>query len=686
MDVIVKLQHKLYSTMKFNILLLTLVSFVLLSGLVSAEANVFVDQIAGNTTSVAPGASPQISFVIKNAFNLDLEDVKIVLPSLSAGSWDPSVKIGSTTAQISNGQVTIPGKIVAGTAANPTASPLITLTLKVLPQAAPGASVGTLDIQGKYSISGSSATIQGVRVSVTVTSSPSLSFVQIGSTLSSTVSSTKIALNNTGNIALTNIVFNLSGDLNFTLSSGAIPLLAAGTISSPIDINADLSRLHFGENTATVTARSAEGTSATNTYSIRKSFCSSGVRSTNLTLRNVDIVEYNEKADTWKPGDGITLEAEVKSNVPDSDDIVIEMALFDEQGNDVTGDLTFVSKDKEQVDVGNIGDDSETATFEFRVPADMDKGNYRLAVKAFSDSEGEDKVCNDISGDFGSNLYFKPIKIENEKEEGRYIVFDNARTTPNQATCGDSVALTTDVFNIGTKKQERTRVNLVNRELGINQQFEIKKTMNVGDKQKGVSFIFTLPRNAADKTYNLELTADYNYDKGQDEYDISSETSTDVPLKVFGCTPSVADASSKKADITANVESEVAAGKDVVIKSTLRNVGNATTKYALVIKNVDSWATIKEVSFDKIIELAPGQSKDITFILVAKDTAKGVQSLLIEAVSDRATDSKTFTVTFPETKAAGLNLGGNTLLWIIGAVNVVLLIIIVLVAIKLSRR
>ncbi len=670
--------------MKFNITLLVLASLLLAIGFASADsANVYVDQVTNNVSTVTVGNSVVMTFVLKNTFNQDLENIKFNLPTnlQSIGSFE-SAKIGTGTVQVSNNQVLYIGKVSSGTSSN-----VIALTFKVNSNAVVGKHNGLVNIAAIYGTSGSVVTIAPLSFSlnvVPVTPNPALSIVQLSPALSYKVSSTKIALNNTGNILLSNIVFNITGSLNVTISSGTIQNLAAGIIGTALDVNTDLSKLNFGENSATITARASDGTSANVGYNIRKTFCSNGQISTNLTIKNADITEYNEKIDTWKPADKITFEVEVKSNVRDSDNIVIEMGFFNENGVNVVDDLVFTNKDKEQADIGNIGDGSETATFEFRVPADMEKGNYRLAVKTYSDDEGEEKVCNDNAADFGSSSYFKPIKVENEKEEGRYILFDNMRTTPTQAICGDPVVLTTDVYNIGTKKQDQVRVNLFNRELGVNQKFEIKKDLNVGDKQKGVSFTFVVPKNAIDKSYNLELSADYNFDKSQDEYDLSSDSNTNVPLKIFGCTPAAIDTTGKRAEIVASVDSEVVSGKNVVIKSTIRNLGNTTAKYALGVKGIDSWATLSESSA-RIIDLAPGQSKEVTFTLSTKAEIKGEQTLTIEAVSDR-TDTKTFSVTFPESTSKGFDFGGNTLLWVVGIMNVVLLILIILVAVRISRR
>mgnify|MGYP001585072054 CR=1 FL=1 len=246
------------------------------------------------------------------------------------------------------------------------------------------------------------------------------------------------------------------------------------------------------------------------------------------------------------------------------------------------------------------------------------------------------------------------------------------------------------MFNIGNKNQDRVLVSVYNKELGVDQSFVINK-LNKESKEKKTSFSFAIPRNAQDKTYNIELNADYDYDKVNDEYKHSLDTTEKVPLKVFGCVPSLNVAAGVKAQISAAITSEVVAGKDVVIKATIQNAGNTTTTYALGVKGIDSWATLSDVSVGgtstRTLSLTPGQSKDVTFTLATKDTITGEQSLVIEAISDRS-DSKTFSVTFPQAKSgfSGLNFGNNTLLWVVGIMNVVLLILIILVAVRISRR
>ncbi|MBM3232686.1 putative S-layer protein [Candidatus Pacearchaeota archaeon] len=670
--------------MKKNTIFLALVSLILMLGFASASAaNVYADQVAGNVTNGAPGATYTVSLVIKNTFNQDLEDVRITLPALQQGLWT-SAKSGNNNIQIANNQVDLPGKITSGLS-----SPVVTLVFTTNPSAVPATMTGSISFRGTYGTSGSSATIPNLPLRFTVNSAPSLTISQSTPALSKSIMSTKIVLNNTGNVPLTNIILNVTGGLPLTVTPANFASLAEKTISAQIDVTTDMAKFKFGENVGTITATSAEGATANIGYNIRKTFCSVGQVSSNLTLKNVDITEYNEDDDTWKPADRITLEVEVKANTVDSvDDVVVELGFFNEAGVNVVDDLIFVGKADEEVDLGDIDDDDEEiAKFEFRVPADMSKGNYKLAVKAYSDNEGESKVCVDTAGDFGSTFFYKPIKIENEKDEGRFVIFDNIKINPAEATCGDTVALTTDVFNIGTKRQDQVKVNLFNKELGLDKSFEIKKDLDVGDKQKGISFSFIVPKTAADKKYNLELTADYDYDDDQNEYDVSSDESTDVALKVFGCNPTTVNGAgtpTAKAEIVAAVDSEVAVGKNVVIKATIKNVGNNTNTYALGVSGIDSWAKLTDAS-SRTVTLAPGQSRDVSFTLTPNADVKGEQKLVVEAISDR-TDSKTYSVTFPESKSTGINLGGNTLLWIVGIMNVVLLILIILVAIRISRR
>jgi hypothetical protein len=135
----------------------------------------------------------------------------------------------------------------------------------------------------------------------------------------------------------------------------------------------------------------------------------------------------------------------------------------------------------------------------------------------------------------------------------------------------------------------------------------------------------------------------------------------------------------------------VEAGKNVVVKAKITNTGSQRDTYVLDSTGYDSWATLDSIS-ERLFTISPGESKDVTFTFKAKSDAAGAQKFTIGSLSSQTNTKQTreFSVEFPaKTSSSGslsLSLGNNTLLWVIGAVNLILIILIIIVAVRVSRR
>jgi uncharacterized membrane protein len=82
--------------------------------------------------------------------------------------------------------------------------------------------------------------------------------------------------------------------------------------------------------------------------------------------------------------------------------------------------------------------------------------------------------------------------------------------------------------------------------------------------------------------------------------------------------------------------------------------------------------------------LNAGESKDIVFTFDVADDASGTNSFVIEVQSGDKQESRTVSVAV-EGKS-GFSFAGNSMIWIIGAINVILIILIIVVAVSISRR
>lgn len=489
---------------------------------------------------------------------------------------------------------------------------------------------------------------------------------------------------NNGNTILNNINVSSSGSLSLIFSETSFSL-APGS-SKNIDVSSlSLNNLTFGSTSSTVTVKDNSQTAAqaSTSFSISNSFCKNGSIGGKLILDGVDISSTGDDDTDWMPLDTITVEVQVQNDGNDDvKDINVQLGLYDSSGKNKVGDLDFVNTDEETINLRTIKDgDDDTATFEFKVPADMNTGNYKLSIKAYSDKTGENSECIDYSSELDSNTY-QEVSVNEQDDEGMFIAFDNIELNPTEATCGDTVAMRLDVFNVGTDEQDQVRITLTNKELGISLSQEIRNNMQQGDKES-ISFLFTVPQNLATKTYKLALDSEYDYKNGV--YRQDSDDSTEVQLKAIGCGST--SPTQRVASISASLDSEAKAGKEMTVTSKITNIGSNSTTFIIDVSGYEDWAELKDVS-DRLVTLNAGQSKEVTLTFTVNSDAAGEQDFKITATSGNNSEERTVSVDVAKSSIfSGMSLGGsNSLIWIIAIINIVLILLIIIVAIRIARR
>ncbi len=501
------------------------------------------------------------------------------------------------------------------------------------------------------------------------------------------------------NIALTvsNIV---SGSDQVTLSISPTQINNLGVDSSAtatIRATSISDDLEFGSYTATLRATGTNVSSGTQISSINKtitffkSFCTDGEIGTSdleLSIEEVDISSDGDEDEEWKPTDRITVDVNVENTGNDDlNDVFVELGLFDSSGDNIISDLDFFNTDEEEIDMGDLNDgDDDTVTFEFRVPADVDEGDYKLVVKAYSDDEGESDVCTDTSSDLDNN-FFQTIDITAEDDEGKFIAFDNIETSPSEATCGDSVTLTADVFNVGDEDQDQVKANLDIDELNIHLSSELRQGLDQGD-DRPVSFTFTIPQNARDRTYSMDLSAEYDYRSGT--YREESDEAESFALTVLGCSvqppANNGSTSGRIASISASLDSDAQPGEEMVVRTTITNLMSTNADFVIDASGYESWADLDSIS-SRLVTIAPGANREVTLTFNVDEDAEGENSFVIRVQSGDRVETREVAVTFDDNGSGkGVDLGDNTLIWIIAGINVVLIIIIIIVAVSVSRR
>ena len=455
----------------------------------------------------------------------------------------------------------------------------------------------------------------------------------------------------------------------------------------------------YGEHSLAYTLTdNINGTEEELTLNFVNSFCSDGsIGYEDLEISRFKIENNGEDDEIWRPLDTVQIEVRFENDGQDLDDVIIELGLFEDGSNtNIAGDLDWISSDEEEYGAGNVDEDEQvTHTFEFFMdPAeiDVDISNYILAVKAYPEGE-EDTACVDFAeglGEFGDSEYFADIEIEFQDDDEQMVIVDDSKfTVPIAAQCGDMVTLMADVWNVGNDDEialDKTKVTLFNSELGLNLEEFVNGDLDIGEKE-GVTFSFEVPKGITEKTYNLIMETFYDYDEDDDTYGESSEDTFTAQLKVEGNCEIVGQAT-----VTANLETEtVTAGGQAIVRATITNPGSETAEYVLNAAGYTTWAdavTLDSTEFS----LGTGASREVVITIDVQEGISGSQRFNLEIVSGNQlvmTQPISVMVENPGflSKITGNAIsGGNSTFWIVGAVNLVLILGIIFVAIRLLRR
>lgn len=517
--------------------------------------------------------------------------------------------------------------------------------------------------------------------------------------LTKSLNSTTLTISNPAN---SNVSYNIAmNPINITDNTNILQItatpsafaLANGTSQAITLSYSILPSLVLGSFSTQISAFSQDNSSinASTTLSFVNSFCRQGDIGDIIEITKLED-EKLDNADEWQwsPLDNIEITVKVHNSADRDLDVTLEYGLYNPSTKefDVEEDTIDLSIDKGK---------SEETSIKFQVPSDIDeRSDYRFYVKAYKEGE-ERKNCTDKE----NGNYYKDVETT---KETRSVVLDEIKTESTYL-CGDNAEIKARVSNIGKEDEEKVLVNLYNKELGINMN-KVLENFDSGDDET-ISFLFKIPENATEKTYNFELKTRFKYDdknSGCDNnedaecYDKNSIDDLDktfkASFKVEGnCRKIVAE----KTEITANLQSEEAvAGGDVVIKSTIKNAGDASQTYILSVSGIDNFATLQKIE-PQTVTLEPGKSQDVTITLKANDDAEGDYTFTISAktVSSGKTKEQPVSLTIQPVSgifsgltgsAIGESLKSNWLIWVIVLVNIILIILIIVIAVRIARR
>jgi len=469
------------------------------------------------------------------------------------------------------------------------------------------------------------------------------------------------------------LIFN---NISQNQNTGEIKILYTG----------ETSNFMIGEFTSNILVRAEEVGNSSNNLNLtiplkfRNTFCKSGEKGTNLSITDVRIDNNDGEDDEWSPLDKINVKVKVENTGEDRiKNIYVELGLYDSTGKNIVKNLEDL-KDK-KISLGTISEGKEeTVQFDFRIPADFKEDDYFLVIKAYKSGE-ESEICTSSSSDL-SNFYYHRISGVRETEVSKQIVLTDLVLSPEKAQCGEKVQVTGRVVNIGDEDyQDQVEVTLYNRELGLNLEKTLTRDFDQGDSDS-VDFEFDVPKNSTEKVYTLEFRTYYDYLVDEDKYDITSDQKFTIPLKVEG---NCVQQSLENVDISAELSPdtpEAIAGKQVIIKTNLKNLGNSPTTYSISIFGNSPWSSLVSIE-PQTLTLNKGESGESLITLNIDNNVEGEKEFTIKATyGGKVTEKKVLIfITKPEVQFNKIidHLKRNWFIYLIILANLILVIAIIIV-------
>ena len=508
------------------------------------------------------------------------------------------------------------------------------------------------------------------------------------------INSTTLSVSNTGS-GLINVTFQPPAEIKrgtktvkFTFAPITLNNINNTTPKSTlVKMEGDIFDFPFGEysTTANVTAmNSTETTSQQLTLKFRSGFCDNGPRGTNLSISKVEINNRGDGQDKdWELLDEIEIEVKVENKGDEDVDAIVKLGFFDDVGGDFANDFDYLPEsegDEEEIEIDINDKDDATVTYVFRVPPDLDvDDSYKLAVKVFDDDAGEDVSCADI---IPGDKISEDINIDRKDDEDKSIFIWDFEF-PNEVSCGETVSGSFTVSNVGGDDEDRIRVSVTNSKLNLNQAFEVSNFDKGDEKTFDISFL--VPEGIQNERYKMVFLPEFNYKESSGLY-LDKGDEVEHSINVIGCGVGGGPAPvTGRITVGADLESDAKAGEELIVSATITKAGNEKATVIIDADGYQSWAELESVS-KKTLSLDAGKSEEVTFTFIVDDDASGAQTFEIQTTSNGKLETQEVEVNIESPKGFKLDLGGNKLIWIIGIINLALIILIIIVAVKLSQR
>ncbi len=394
----------------------------------------------------------------------------------------------------------------------------------------------------------------------------------------------------------------------------------------------------------------------------------------NLNIDDIDIsIEKGFGDDNeWYPMNEIKVSIDVGNDGEEEiKNIVVEWGLYDKQNG-----KWIVDDEENDFDLDDDKEETLEITFELdEIDEFEDDGDYIFYVWATGDDESTDNKT--------STYLSEGIDVVTDND---FVILDDIESA-EAVSCGNEIQITADVWNIGDSDQDDVYVVIYNKELGIDEKVTVGD-IDAFDSEK-LNALVKIPENAEEKSYSLTLSV---YDEDDEVYqnDNDDEAEFSYVINVEG--ECETEELIPIVSVSADLESDSAkAGQEMIVKATISNTGTKKAVLNLELSDYTGWASL--VSMDKTsLILEAGASQDVLITLKINKDVSGDKNFNILVKEGEKVLSQPVSVTIEEASVfpgiTGLFTGeqSNLYLWGIGALNVLLVFIIIIVAIRVVRK
>ena len=381
---------------------------------------------------------------------------------------------------------------------------------------------------------------------------------------------------------------------------------------------------------------------------------------------------------SWYPFEEIEVKIEIKNyGSYDANNVEVAWGLYDTKAKE------WVIEPDTEKDFRLKHGDTQTLTVSFKLDDNMDIDlsdlvdgtHYKFYVTATGDIDDSDSAHD---GESFCVFDSEDSEIVIERD---FVVLDNIKI-PESVQCGQTVEVTADAWNIGDHDQEDVSLEIYDQGNAL----KIANDVTIGDidafDKQVVSFTFTVPSGAEEKYYSLVFQMK---DEDGNVYQSSNDDDSEftVPFEVKGnC------AVGSGVLISASLESEAKAGKEMVINVLLTNTANTTRSFTMEASGYDAWAKLSESPAPLLLNA--GNAGEALFKFYIEKGISGEQTFSILVYLDnKLITTQPVSVNVEPASflgITGLVTSSNAYLWGIGLLNVILIIIIIIMAVRIARR